>query len=126
MLLLCLLPPVSMGCVLILVGGGARCLSSRFWFAMLEESLGLLGALCVGFILLSLEFSACHGIDYCGLLLFYSRFHASVFCCACVLQHLLVTLLLFFWTAYHVSADSSLQSWRISQCGCEVLFSRRF
>ena len=44
--------------VLIIAGDEARCcLSSRFWFAMSENSLGLLHALCVGFILFSLGVS---------------------------------------------------------------------
>ena len=50
--------------ILIFVGDEARCLSSRFWFAMLENSLGLLA----GFVLFSLEVNACHGVDYRGVL----------------------------------------------------------
>ena len=58
------LSSVLMGCVLIFV---CDCMSSRFWFAMLEISLVLLGLLCVGFVLFGLEFNGCHGIDSCGL-----------------------------------------------------------
>ena len=52
--LLFLLSSVLMGCALMFVGDEARFLSSRFWFALLEHSLQLLGALCVGFVLLRL------------------------------------------------------------------------
>ena len=57
MSLLFLLPSVLMGCALMYVDDEAHCLSSRFWFAMLEGSLGL-GALCVGFVFFSLGINA--------------------------------------------------------------------
>ena len=48
--------------VLIFVGDEALCLSSSFWFAILENSFRLL----VGFVLFILEVNACHGVDYCS------------------------------------------------------------
>ena len=67
MSLLFLLPSVLMGCALMHVDDEAHCLSSRFWFAMLEGSLGLC-ALCVGIVFFSLGINACYDIDCDGCL----------------------------------------------------------
>ena len=85
MSLLFLLSSVSIWCALMFVGDEARCLSSRFCFAPLEHSLQLLGALCVGFVLLLLGLGVCYEDDSCGLLWFYSLFYGSAFYFACVL-----------------------------------------
>ena len=94
---------------------------------MLENSIELLGAFCVGFVLFSLEIHVCHGIDYCGVLCFHPLCHVSAFCCACVLQYLWVMWLLCLFSLSRLMQIQACNTGESVSAGpCEALFLNVF